>query len=64
MSSYMEKIVGSANADENGAKAGGSTLSEAVSAIAKRMAENEKEITRIKGDIKRGARVGKGRFRL
>ncbi|WP_285403341.1 hypothetical protein [Luteibacter sp. ME-Dv--P-043b] len=60
----MEKIVGDTSADENGAKAGGSTLSEAVSAIAKRMAEHEKEMTRIKGDIQRGARAGKGRFRL
>jgi hypothetical protein len=39
-------------------------LSKAISEIARRGAEHEKEMERIRGEMSRGARAGRGRFRI
>lgn len=39
-------------------------FSKAISEIARRGADHDKEMDRIKGEISRGARAGKGRFRI
>lgn len=63
MAKHIEKIARAAESLFKG-KAASGDLARAIGAIAKRSADHEREMDRVKGDMARGARAGKGRFRI
>jgi len=63
MTKHIEKLAREA-ARTSVAKPLREAFSQAITEIARRSADHEREMERIKGEIARGARAGKGRFRI